>query len=389
MPRITGDTDIEQLMGSTADGSIIPPKTTLESPSLKFKGRDRFFAELRRRVDHFFESTGRRPRDCPGMYVKTTIVLTWFALSYALLVFVSPVWWITIPLTISLGLAAAGVGFNVQHDGGHGAYSSRPWVNRLAAMTLDLLGGSSYVWARKHNAIHHSYTNVVGHDDDINLGFLGRLAPDQKRLNFHRFQHYYLWFLYGFLPMKWHLIDDFRDVITGRIGGHRFPRPKGRDLLIFIGGKLFFFSFALGIPMLLHPVWMVLVFYAAASFVSGLTLAVVFQMAHCVEKASFPMPEKETGRIESAWAAHQVETTVNFAPRNRLLSWYIGGLNYQVEHHLFPQICHVHYRQIAKVVEETCREFKRRYLVNESFLAGIASHFRWLRQMGRAGAAVR
>lgn len=360
---------------------------SLASPGLKFCAAGGFDRELRRRVDGYFQSTGLAERDCPQMYLKSALVLGWFATSYALLVFSAATWWVAALLAISLALATAGVGFNIQHDGGHHAYSSRRWINKLMAMTLDMLGGSSYVWARKHNSIHHSFANITGHDDDINLGLLGRLSPHQKRLKFHRLQHFYLWALYGFLPAKWHLVDDFRDMVTGRIAGHRFPRPKGWDLVTFVGGKMFFFSLAFVIPSLFHPVWAVLLFYLVVTHIQGVVLGVVFQLAHCVEEAGFPMPREDTGRMETSWAAHQVGTTVDFAQRNRLLSWFIGGLNFQIEHHLFPQICHVHYRSLAPLVEETCREFGLKYSANETFLAGVASHFRWLRRMGMAATA--
>jgi linoleoyl-CoA desaturase len=368
--------------------------STPESPSLpaaapgkalKFGGTDGFQRVLRRRVNQFFQSTGRRQRDCPRMYLKTAIVLGWLVVSYVLLVFLAWTWWQALPLALALGLAMAAMGFNIQHDGGHQAYSNRPWINKLMALTLDLLGGSSYVWDRKHNAIHHTYTNITGQDDDIDVGSLGRLSPHQKRWPWHRWQHYYLWVLYGLLPIKWQVYDDFRNLIVGRVGGHRLARPKGWDLATFLGGKVVFFALALLIPMLLHPVWVVLLFYGVASFTVGVTLSVVFQLAHCVEEADFPLPRQDTGRMETAWAVHQVETTVDFARGNRLLSWFIGGLNFQIEHHLFPRICHVNYPVLAKLVEETCREFGLRYMARKTFLGGVASHFRWLRRMGRAG----
>ena len=173
------------------------------------------------------------------------------------------------------------------------------------------------------------------------------------------------------------------DVLTGRIGQHPFPRPGGGNLAAFIVGKLTFFTVAFGLPLLLHPWWIVLAFYAGVSFVEGVVLSVVFQLAHCVEEADFPLPSPDTGRMATAWAEHQVQTTVDFAPRNWLLSWYIGGLNFQIEHHLFPQICHVHYPALAPLVQQTCHEFGLRYAVNHTFRTGVASHFRWLRQMGR------
>ncbi|MBI1825278.1 MAG: acyl-CoA desaturase [Planctomycetes bacterium] len=317
------------------------------------------------------------------MYVKTAMILAWLAASYTLLVFGMGGIWAAIPLAISLGLSMAAVGFNIQHDGGHHAYSNRPWVNKVTAMTLDLLGGSSYIWARKHNSIHHSFSNITGEDDDINLGVLGRLSPHQKRFWFHRFQHFYLWILYGFLPAKWQILDDFVNVAVGKIGAHRLPRPKGWDLVTFIGGKAVFFTLAFVIPFMLHPWWYVLMLYFVVTYFQGLVLSVVFQLAHAVEDAEFPMPDKSTGRMEKSWAEHQVETTVDFARGNRLLSWYIGGLNFQIEHHLFAQVCHIHYPALAPVIENTCKEFGIRYTSHRTFRQGVRSHFRWLRRMGR------
>jgi linoleoyl-CoA desaturase len=174
-------------------------------------------------------------------------------------------------------------------------------------------------------------------------------------------------------------------VITGRIAGHRLARPRGWDLATLIGGKIVFFSLAVAIPLLLHPLWIVLLFYAVASFVQGVTLSVVFQLAHCVEEADFPLPLPGAGRIEATWAVHQVETTVDFARGNRFLSWIIGGLNFQIEHHLFPRISHVHYPALAPLVEETCREFGVRYKAHKTLRASIASHYIWLRRMGEVG----
>ena len=194
--------------------------------------------------------------------------------------------------------------------------------------------------------------------------------------------------MYGFLPLKWQVYDDFHDWAAGQIGGRQFARPEGWDLAVFLGGKTLFFSLALAVPLLMHPLWAVLLFYLTASLVQGVALSVVFQLAHCVEEAAFPLPQQDTGRMETGWAVHQVETTVDFARRNRLLSWFIGGLNFQIEHHLFPRICHVHYPALAPLVEETCREFGLKYAAHETFRAGVVSHFRWLRRMGRPSAAL-
>jgi linoleoyl-CoA desaturase len=351
---------------------------------VKFAATDEFHQELKRRVKRYFDETGLKRRDCPRMYTKTALIFGALATVYVALVFFVATWWLALPLAVLVGLLMAAVGFNIQHDGGHRAYSDSRCINNLMAMTLDLLGGSSYIWAQKHNVIHHTYANISGHDDDINMGFLGRLSPHQRRQGYHRLQHYYLWALYGLLPIKWQVYDDFRDIFTGRIGRHRFARPKGWDLVTLIGGKVVFLSLAVVVPLLWQPAWAVLVCYATASIVQGVTLGVVFQLAHCVEEADFPLPEPETGKMEAAWAVHQIQTTVDFSRTNSLVSWLVGGLNFQIEHHLFPRICHIHYPALAPVVEMTCRDFGFRYLAHKSFLAGVRSHFRWLRRMGTA-----
>jgi linoleoyl-CoA desaturase len=355
-------------------------------PGVKFGGETGFLHEVRRRVDEYFRSSGRSQRDCLRMYLKTAIMLSGCAVFYVLLVFVADTWWEGLTLSLALGLSMGGVAFNVQHDGKHHAYSNREWVNRLMSMTLDLMGASSYMWHWKHNVYHHTYTNITGQDDDIDLGLLGRLTPHQKRLKMHRWQHFYLWPLYGFMTIKWQLSDDFYHLLVGRIGQGRFPRPKGWELAIFLGGKLTFFTLAFAIPMLLHPVWLVLLWYGVASWVLGGVMAVVFQLAHCVEEAEFPLPLTDTRRMEHCWAVHQIETTVDFARKSRVVSWLLGGLNFQIEHHLFPRICHVNYPAISRVVEETCREFGVRYSEHASVWSGLVSHFRWLRRMGSASA---
>lgn len=353
---------------------------------LAFHRDNAFQRELRRRVEADFRERGCAQRDSAAMYAKTAIILAVFAASYVALVFFARAWWQALPLTLLLGTAMAGVGFNIMHDGGHQAYSRHRWVNKLMAFTLDLVGGSSYIWQWKHARYHHTYVNIAQHDSDIDLGVLGRLSPEQPRRPWHRFQHIYLWVLYTVTAIRWHLYGDFRDMLTGRIGERPFDRPRGWDLALFVLGKLVFFALAFGLPLAFHPLGTVVAFYAAVSAVAGFLLAIVFQLAHVVEEADFPQPDPASGHMETPWAIHQLQTTVDFARDNRVLGWLIGGLNFQVEHHLFVRISHVHYPAVAKVVEATCREFGVPYHAHRTFFAGIASHYRWLRRLGEVPA---
>lgn len=355
----------------------------VDSSLVKFARSDGFMQALRERVDQYFVSTGQSRRDHPRMYLKTFVILSWLVLSYVGLVFWASSWLAALALSVSLGIAMAAVGFNIQHDGGHGAYSRYPWVNGVMAFTLDVLGGSSFIWKRTHNVIHHSYTNVTGVDGDIDLGILGRLSPHQPRYAFHRIQHLYLWFLYGFITFKWQFRDDYQALLTGHVGGSKVPRPKGAELALLLLGKVLFMTLAFGLPLYLHSWYHVAMCFFAASFAQGVLLSVVFQLAHCVEHADFPLPDAATNRIENAWAVHQVETTVDFARNSWLATYFTGGLNFQIEHHLFPQICHIHYPAISKIVEATSAEFGVRYNAHPTTMSAIRSHYRWLKQMGR------
>jgi linoleoyl-CoA desaturase len=354
---------------------------------LRFSGDNAFHAELKRRVRAQLRATGRRERDCPEMYFKTAVILASFASLYGLLVFVATTWWLVLALALPLALTVVAIGFNIMHDANHDAYSDRRWLNRVMAVSLDLVGGSSYFWKWKHNVFHHTFVNVIGYDTDINLAGLGRLTPHHPRAWIHRWQHLYVWFLYGAMVIKWHLYDDFRLVFTRQMGEHRFPPPRGSQWLVFFGGKLVFLSLAFAIPLALHPAWAVAATYAATTVVVGIVLGVVFQLAHCVEEADFPR-DVDSGRMVAPWAVHQVETSVDFARDSRTASWLLGGLNFQIEHHLFSRICHVNYPAIAPVVEQTCREFGVRYKYNTTFLSALRSHYRWLREMGRPDAPV-
>lgn len=248
---------------TTASGEGFPltRKTAPRSPQKpRFPADVGFHRELKRRVDQYFEDAGVPRRGGWQMYAKSAVLLLWFGGSYALLLFVARTWWQAVPLAASLALAIAGIGFAVQHDANHGAYSNNEAVNRLMGITLDLLGASSYVWRWKHNIFHHTYTNLSGADEDINIGFFARLAPAQRRRRFHRIQQFYVWLLYGFLLAKWQLIDDFRNVALARVADNRMPRPRGWALVELIAGKAAFAGWAFVVPMLFHPWWVVLLF---------------------------------------------------------------------------------------------------------------------------------
>jgi linoleoyl-CoA desaturase len=353
----------------------------------RYLPRGQFSVELRELVEAYFSSRRLDKRDLPAMYRKTFVIFAWCALSYGGLLAASATWQ-GIALSFSLGLAMAAIGFNVMHDGSHGAYSRHAWVNQTMARSIDLLGGSAYFWRFKHLVAHHTYTNISGQDDDLTLAKLGRLSPHVPWRPAFRFQHIYVWALYAVMALEWQTMGEFRNLLsTRRFGLTAVPFPGRREHLLFWLGKLVFFGLAFVVPLLLHPWWHVLACYAITTVTLGLVLAVVFQLAHCLEEAHFEQPTVGDAVVNKEWAAHQAEATVDFAPHNRVVTWYLGGLNYQIEHHLFPGICHLHYPALAPVVEAVCRKYGVRHFSHPTVGAAVRSHVRWLRKMGRAPGA--
>ena len=340
-----------------------------------------FYAPLKKRVDERFP--GIRTRGTGGwrMLPKTAIILTGFVVSYVFLVFFSPHVLTTIAAAFVLSQALALIGFNLVHEGAHGSYSSNRTVNWLAGSTASFIGASQMIWQHKHNVLHHTYTNVEEMDTDIQTGGMVRWSHLQEWRPWHRFQHLYAFPMYSLLTLNV-IYSDIQRIISGRIGNYRLPKPSPSQHANFWLTKLFYLGIALVLPLFFNTWWHVLLVLVLINLVVSLTLSLVFSLAHTVEVTAFPSPDPESGAMEKEWAVHEVETTANFAPRSKLAAWYLGGLNNQIEHHLFPNVCHLYYPRLRKIVEQTCRDFSVRYHSYPSFLAALASHYRHLKTLG-------
>jgi linoleoyl-CoA desaturase len=315
------------------------------------------------------------------LWAKAAFALTWAATSYIALVFFADSLPTVIAASISLGVAGSGIGFMIMHDANHHAFARRRWVNRVMSLSLDLIGGSSYVWAAKHLA-HHTYPNVTDHDPDIDALPFARFDPAQARRPWHRYQHIYLWLFYCTVTIRWQFISDFAFLRAGHAGRTPLRRPRGSALVSLIGGKLVFVTWALVIPLLLHPVLPVLGVFLLTSCVASLLLTTIFQLSHCVAEAEFidPMNDDQT----RTWQVHQVQSTVDFAHKNRVLSYYVGGLNHQIEHHLYARLPHTLYGRIAVIVEQEAARHGIRYLHHPTFRQAIRAHNSFLKEMGRS-----
>lgn len=345
-----------------------------------------FFQRLREVTEAYFKENGIPKTGDLRLYAKTIILITALVALYAVLVFFTPASaWLSLGLCALMGVTVASIGFNVMHDGAHGSYSSRKWVNELMGHSLNILGGNVYLWKLKHNINHHTFTNVEGHDDDIDIKPWVRVHPGQPKRWFHRFQHIYGLLLYGLTYLFWVFYNDLRKYFTGKIADHTTMKPMSlKEHIIFWASKLFHVGVFIVLPMWSVGVLATLAGYGVMVFVTGLVIAVVFQLAHVVEGTDFHHPEEEGHQIESEWALHQVATTVNFATHNPVWNWLFGGLNFQVEHHLFPRISHVHYPALNKRLKEVCAEFNVPYREFPNLRSALLSHLRHLKQVGMA-----
>jgi linoleoyl-CoA desaturase len=341
-----------------------------------------FFNALKTSVDEYFTNNNLKKTGNWKLYSKTVILIPLAMLVYAGLLFLPLNLFTGILLSIVMGLVLASIGFNVMHDACHGSYSSKKWVNDVLSLTMNALGGSAFMWKMKHNILHHTYTNVDGLDDDINNMPFMRQCRTQPLKPMHRFQAYYMFVLYGFTSL-FIFISDYTKYFSKKIHHTALNPMSAKEHLIFWISKAMYWFFYIILPIMLVGFKAWFLGFMVMQLTLGLTLAIVFQLAHVVEHMEFEAADVEPKKIENEWAIHQVKTTADFAPTNKIVSWFVGGLNFQVEHHLFPRISHIHYPDLRKIVEDTCRQFNITYHYFPTMRAAIASHYRMMDSLGK------
>ena len=349
--------------------------------AIKFASGGAFHRQVDQAVKKLLEDQTLVRRAYLTLWIKALIVLAWAVGSYLALVFVAHGPLQAIAGSVSLGFAVAGIGFTIMHDANHLAFAPSRSVNRVMALSLDLIGGSSYVWSAKHLA-HHTYPNITEHDPDIESLPYARLDPAQTQRPWHRYQHIYIWALYALITMRWQFLSDFTFLRRGRAGRSPFRRPQRGALATLIVGKVVFLTWAIFIPLLFHPVLWVAVLFLATSIVASLALSLVFQLSHCVVETEFIDPANDA--TERVWQIHQLESTVDFAKANLLLRLYAGGLNHQIEHHLYARLPHTLYPRIAEIVERAALAHGIAYTHHPTMRLALRSHTRWLKLMGAA-----
>lgn len=355
------------------------------------KGTDGFYDAVSTRVKAYFIENGISPYANAEMWIKTVVMVLLYVAPYLLMVvglFAGNVW-LFLGLWLLMAAGMSGIGTAVMHDANHGTYSRHKSVNRFLSRILDVIGGNTATWRIQHNVLHHTYTNVTGLDEDIDSIPLLRFSPNQRRYWFHRYQHIYTWLFYMLMTLFWMTAKDYFQLIRYQrfnlLVKEGTTLPKA--LIRATGYKLFYYGYIIVLPLLFSgmPWFTVITGFLIMHLAAGLFLSCVFQPAHVMEESVYGLPVEDRGKkkMSLSWAVHEISNTTNFSPRSRILSWFIGGLNFQIEHHLFANICHVHYRNLAPIVQETAVAFGLPYHVQPNFLRALGRHAKMLKLLGR------
>ncbi len=350
-------------------------------------GGEGFYDTLKKNIDDFFTENNIAPTGNSSLRWKTVAMVSLFFVPYIFIVTglgaSSPL--LFFGLWAMMGFGMIGVGCGVHHDSNHGSYSSKKSVNKIVGDIVNVVGGYDVTWRIQHNILHHTYTNIEGLDEDIDAGGLLRFSPHSKKLGVHRFQHIYGWFLYCLLTIQWVTYKDYRLLFQYEKKGllKKEKITLGKALLELSIYKVIYFTYILVLPIMYSGMsWQFVVGgFMLLHAIAGLGLSCIFQLAHVLESSEYPNPPDDR-KMENSWAIHQMLNTANFSPRSHWVFWFVGGLNYQVEHHLFPHISHVHYPQIAKIVKSTAEQYGVPYKVMPTFVNALGQHWRMLKKLG-------
>ena len=347
------------------------------------KDDNEFGIILRKRVNEYFRSNNKSKLGDYRIWIKVIVMPVLYLAPFALLLtgWFSENLWVFYGLWVMMGVGLAGCGLAIMHDANHSAISKKEGVNRFIGFVINLAGGYALNWKIQHNVLHHSYTNIDGYDEDIDPGGLMRFSPHQPAKPFYRFQIVYAWFLYGLMTFSWATYKDFLQLIRYQKKGLVAAQGMNykTEMLKMIALKVLYYAIFIVTPLLVLDLawWHIALGWMSMHFVAGLFLGCVFQPAHCVPTSEFPLPDNDY-KIEGDRTIHQLQTTANFAPKNWLLSWFVGGLNFQIEHHLFPNMCHVHHKAISKIVKATAEEYGLPYHSQRTFTGAILNHAKML-----------
>jgi linoleoyl-CoA desaturase len=359
------------------------------TPKIRFRDRrgGEFYATVRRGVEDYFRRTAKS-RYADGTLIAKGVVYLGVALgAYGLILTGWFGAWGMLLLANVYGIAALLLGINVGHDGAHAAISRHRWINQTVLYaSFVLIGADPYLWQMRHVRSHHIFPNVNGCDIDIDSNLFLRLSPNHPKRWYQRYQHLYAPFVFWLVDIHTVFVQDLHYLFKRELANMVDIRHPPSAYFSFIACKVVFVGLIFVIPVLVLPIpwWEVLLGALLMSFVSSCAFVYLLIGTHFCEEATFPETDAH-GVIEHDWATHAMLTSLDWSPYSRLAHVIAGGSNAHAAHHLFPNVSHVHYRAISRIIHTAAVECGVPHNVS-TLPRMIRSHFRFLKRMGMAEA---
>ncbi len=342
-----------------------------------------FQSTLKARVQSYLATKKAGGKATPFMWFKVAFFIVAYLGMLGNLVLVRHSLPVTLLLIAVESMLIVGLAYNVSHDAVHGALSEKRWVNEVFYyLTFNLFGPNAYLWRNRHVVMHHSAVNVPGFDFNIEAAKILRFAPTQEWRPYHRFQHLYAPFAYLVFTFHWVFIKDFKMLFLDRIGNVAEIRHPLARILELVAWKIVHVCIFIVTPTLALgvPLWQVLLAYLFFQFLTSFQFVLTFTGSHLNEGMVFVAASPEN-QIRHSFLEHAILTSLDFHPTSPVLSFWLGGFNSHVAHHMFPNVCSVHYPELSRIIQRTSAEYGLPYKqisIDKLFVR----HFRYLKQMG-------
>lgn len=359
---------------------------SLAPPHIRFAERDTngFRRALNARADAYFARTGKSRLAGGAFYAQAAILVAIMLGAYTALLGNVFGAWGAFAMALLYGLAVLMLAMNVAHDAAHLAITGVKRIDTtIQRVLMGILGVDGYLWRMRHDGSHHVFPNVNGSDIDIDENPVLRLSPNHPWRPRHRYQHLYVPFAYMLTLWDSIFVSDVKYLLKKDLANMRGIAHPPREYATFILLKLFYLAINIVLPLafIRLPWWQIAAGYVAVNALVSLVFVVLLVGTHFSTEASFPLADAD-GRLPTSWAAHALETALNWSPESRIAFYLTGGGNCHAAHHLFPRVSHSHYRALSRIIEDTAREHGLKFH-RMSFPGMIASHFAHLKRLGR------
>jgi len=344
-----------------------------------------FFRSLNKEVGEMIERNGLLKKAKKVLYIKTIFFLLLFGGMYSSLYLIDHSSFSSLAFNyVLIGLAGILLAFNVSHDACHGSFSKNKRVNYwMYHLTFNLQGTNAYLWQLRHNASHHVFPNVDGCDADIDDNPFLRLSPQHPLKNYQRYQHIYAIFVYCIYSLHWFLIKDLFYLFRKKVANLQQKKHSAKEFVLLFFWKIVYIVLLVIIPIMYgYDLGNVLMAFTIMHVCLSLFFIHVLIATHLCMETQFPQTD-ENGNLPGDYYTHQLVTSLDYAPTNKIYNFFLGGFNSHAAHHLYPKLPHTTYPEISALIEKKAKEFNVPY--NKlSIVDAIRSHYQFLKVMGNS-----